>query len=307
MCPRTMSIIGSILVTSPDGCAMDYAKTYSQMADDELLRLASELESLVPRARTALALELYKRRVSIPDSVAYPTDAVTAKDDRQPCVGEDIPFPETARTRVTQTWVSSLGPYVLGANIGGLSGITEISPLEYTLLPKSFSDERILKAPDVGFLGHTWNVLLGVRGNRIYKISAQILTSDSREVRQAFNHSYVYFLGLMGEDQLERSASKFTWQLHDGNVILEKRGGVLQCVQFFITSSEVYEFPVAVSHSKFNLPMVILRFLISLPIPAALLCMQTGWGLSGEGRHIVRQYRLRWWRWVTGQDHFNGF
>jgi hypothetical protein len=54
-----------------------------------------------------------------------------------------------------------LGPYTLGQNIAGLAGLTEISRLEYAVLPKTFPREKIFKAADITFLGYPWNFLVG--------------------------------------------------------------------------------------------------------------------------------------------------
>lgn len=44
----------------------DFGKTYSKMADDELLRLSAEYDTLLPVARAALAAELQRRVIEKP-------------------------------------------------------------------------------------------------------------------------------------------------------------------------------------------------------------------------------------------------
>jgi hypothetical protein len=71
-----------------------------------------------------------------------------------------------------------IGDYFLGQNISGNSQLTELSKQVYLVLPKMFDNENILRAPDVTFLGYSWNIFLGVMDNRIYKISAQSITDN---------------------------------------------------------------------------------------------------------------------------------
>lgn len=48
----------------------DFARHYQQMADDDLLRLSSERESLVPEAQNALRLELERRHLASQEVLA---------------------------------------------------------------------------------------------------------------------------------------------------------------------------------------------------------------------------------------------
>lgn len=49
----------------------DFIRHYQQMADDDLLRLSADLESLVPEAQNALYLELERRHLTSPEVLAY--------------------------------------------------------------------------------------------------------------------------------------------------------------------------------------------------------------------------------------------
>jgi hypothetical protein len=73
-----------------------------------------------------------------------------------------------------------IGDYSLGQNICNAPHLTEISHLEYNALPKIFIGEKILRAPDVTFLGYSWNMVLGVINERIYKLSAQFISDNPR-------------------------------------------------------------------------------------------------------------------------------
>jgi hypothetical protein len=73
-----------------------------------------------------------------------------------------------------------IGVYSLGQNISDNPHLPEISQLEYTALPKTFVDERILKAPDVFFLGNLWNIYIGAIKDHIYKLSAQFESDNGK-------------------------------------------------------------------------------------------------------------------------------
>jgi hypothetical protein len=131
--------------------------------------------------------------------------------------------------------VTSIGRYALGSSIEGLEGLSELSRDEYLALPKQFADEKIYQVPDIEFLGFRWNLFIGVRDVRIYKISPQLITPDSDEAMRAVRDSYRHFFNAMGHTS-ERSARHFLWRVPGGNVILEQEHrGSIHVVQFFIT------------------------------------------------------------------------
>jgi hypothetical protein len=94
--------------------------------------------------------------------------------------------------------VFSIGPYSLGSSIEGREGLSELPPEGYAVLPKQFADEKIYVAPDVEFLGFKWNLMLGARAGRIYKISPQLVTEDSDEAQRAHTRADKFFSGELG-------------------------------------------------------------------------------------------------------------
>ena len=73
-----------------------------------------------------------------------------------------------------------IGDYSLGQYIDKESHLVEISQLGYKGLPKMFHGEKLFRAPDVTFLGYSWNMVLGVINHRIYKLSAQFISDNAR-------------------------------------------------------------------------------------------------------------------------------
>jgi hypothetical protein len=140
-----------------------------------------------------------------------------------------------ARGKVTIPMVSTIGPYSLGSSIEGLEGLSELSREECAVLPKQFEDEKIYVAPDLEFLGFRWNLMLGVRAGRIYKISPQLVTEDTDEAQRAHTGADKFFSGEVGRPS-ERNARRVFWRMPGGNVILEQESrGTIHCVQFFVT------------------------------------------------------------------------
>jgi hypothetical protein len=136
--------------------------------------------------------------------------------------------------------VSSIGPYALDMGINHLDGLSELSYLEYLAIPKVFVDEKIYTAPDIDFLGFTWNLALAVKDGRIYKISPQVLTTNPDEATGAFIAARKHLADKMGEPT-ERNGSRLILRVTPGNAILEQaRHGGVYCVQFFITGGHLF-------------------------------------------------------------------
>lgn len=58
---------------------MDYSDTYAKMSDDELLNVASNLDTLVPEGQSAIAAELSKRKLTQEDIKEYQRYLATIK------------------------------------------------------------------------------------------------------------------------------------------------------------------------------------------------------------------------------------
>ncbi len=82
-----------------------------------------------------------------------------------------------------------IGDYFLGQNISDHPLLIEISQLEYKALPKRFSGEKILRAPDVTFLGYSWNMVLGVINHHVCKLSAQFLSHNASMADMAYSEA----------------------------------------------------------------------------------------------------------------------
>ena len=119
--------------------------------------------------------------------------------------------------------LSSVGPYVLDADIEGIDNVIEISPIEYQALPTFFDDEKIYRTPDISFLGLSWNVLIAVTRGRIYKISPQLIAENPAEAESAYSIVRGHFQCLMGKPS-EEDEVRLLWRESKGNVILGQTG-----------------------------------------------------------------------------------
>ncbi len=145
--------------------------------------------------------------------------------------------------------LTSIGPYSLDACISGLSGLSELSPLEYEILPKMFPGEKIYTAPGVRFLSHEWTVKVGVIGDRIYKLAAQlfwpgagggeeiflqVLGFCEREMGKPTDHVGKQSIGSIGQYN-----STFVWNTTLGNVTLvQGEGAGRNFVTLILTSGD---------------------------------------------------------------------
>ena len=110
-----------------------------------------------------------------------------------------------------------IGPYRLDMKIAGLSGLRELTKIEYRAVTRQFKGERIYYVPDVEHLGYHWKVMLNVVNSIVYKISAYIETKDKDLANRAVMDAFLYCKNQMGEPTKQRS-EMFIWNTLDGNV-----------------------------------------------------------------------------------------
>lgn len=132
-----------------------------------------------------------------------------------------------------------IGPYSLGQDIAGLAGLTEVSRLEYAVLPKTFAREKIFRAPDVNFLGYPWNLVLGTVDGCIYKLSAQFISDVPDIAATAFSDSVMFCSNQFGKPSITQGELQTIAKSHTsfGNVIVDTGSALGQhYVNFQVTS-----------------------------------------------------------------------
>jgi hypothetical protein len=130
--------------------------------------------------------------------------------------------------------------------IKGIKELKEISASEYDIFQKKFEDEKIYKAPNINFLGLTWDMMLGVVKGKIYKISPGYTTKDKNQADEAAMKALTYCKSKLGEPSEQQTGlflSLFIWDTKDGNVILQTAATSEGFAVFlFSTSRNVKEF-----------------------------------------------------------------
>lgn len=128
----------------------------------------------------------------------------------------------------TSSMMSSIGPYTLGADIGSLQGLVELTFLEYLAMPKEFPGEKIFKGRPVDFLGREWEIVIGSIEGCVYKIQAQITSDDPTVVSEAITTTFRYCkerLGWPTKQKQVRLNTMNIWSMEEGNVVLGTGGG----------------------------------------------------------------------------------
>jgi hypothetical protein len=135
-----------------------------------------------------------------------------------------------------------VGPYSLDMEISGLSGLRELSIIEYRAVTRQFKGERIYYAPDVDFVGYPWKILLNVVNRKIYKITAYIETKDKDLANRAIMNSFLFCKNLMGEPVKQRS-EMFIWDTVDGDIALQTTEAPEGFgINIFLTSHAIRDF-----------------------------------------------------------------
>lgn len=115
-----------------------------------------------------------------------------------------------------------LGGYRLDQDISDVKGKMEDFSHVFGVgsLVRMFSDEKVFKANQVNFLGETWDCMLGVTNNKIYKIALSgELTSN------IFNKANNHFLGLYGkptESQSNEESKLNIWDFPSANLVVSQ-------------------------------------------------------------------------------------
>jgi hypothetical protein len=120
--------------------------------------------------------------------------------------------------------------------------LREFSETEYKILGRQFKDEKNFNAPDVEFLGYSWNLQLGTVSGRIYKIAPYLLVTAKRDANIAAMVALQYCTEQLGKP-LSQESGLFVWDTTDGNVILQT-GEAAEgfSIGLFLTSNAVQRF-----------------------------------------------------------------
>lgn len=114
----------------------------------------------------------------------------------------------------------SLCDYSLDMPLVSLGDLTELTEGEYIHFPRQLRGEAIYHAPNIDYLGHHWDIMIGMVDGEVYKLGASLEIEDQRqalEVIQAAFKACEFQLGTPTEEK----QGLFVWDTTDGNVILQ--------------------------------------------------------------------------------------
>ena len=132
-----------------------------------------------------------------------------------------------------------LGEYCLEMSPSSLRNLTELSEEEYFHFPIQHSGEAIYHTSPAEFLGHHWDMMVGIVDGNIYKLGASVELDNQQQalelIQTALNACEVQ-LGTPTEEK----TGLFVWDTTDGNVILQIASvmGVF-AVNIYVTSGNI--------------------------------------------------------------------
>lgn len=144
--------------------------------------------------------------------------------------------------------ITKISNYYLKQPIGEIDDLVEFSDEEYTNFTmvgvlRTLRDEKFYNAPDIEFLGATWNLVIGTTDNIIYKLSAQNFINDKTLSNEIFNKTLKELEKVMGKSTEHPFLSKkYIWDDKEGNVLLNQVSKMgYMGVNFILTSSIIRE------------------------------------------------------------------
>ena len=113
----------------------------------------------------------------------------------------------------------TIGTYKLDDSVDP-TRLTEFSEVEYQTMGRQFKNERNFHAPQVIFLGDSWNLMLGTVDGRIYKIASFLEFQTKQEANPVAMAALQYCTVQLGKPSLQQTGM-FIWDTLDGNVVLQ--------------------------------------------------------------------------------------
>ncbi len=110
--------------------------------------------------------------------------------------------------------------YRLDMPIDGVKGLVELSAEEYKIFPKTFRDEKIYKAPNISFLGFSWDMMIGVVAKKIYKMNPGIVTKNEKIANEISIKTLEYCKSKLG-NPIDEKIGRVIWDTEDGSVVLQ--------------------------------------------------------------------------------------
>jgi hypothetical protein len=114
----------------------------------------------------------------------------------------------------------SLGNYSLDMPLASLGDLTELTEEEYVHFPRQFRGEAIYHAQCANFVGHHWDMMIGMINKEVYKFGASLEINDQRQAVEVIQAAFKACEVQLGTPTEEKQGL-FAWDTPDGNVILQ--------------------------------------------------------------------------------------
>jgi hypothetical protein len=114
----------------------------------------------------------------------------------------------------------SLDDYSVDMPAASLRDLTELTEEEYLHFPRQLRGEAIYHAPPADFLGHRWDMMIGMVDGEVYKFGASLEIDNQREAVEVIQAAFKACEVQLGTPTEEKQGV-FVWDTADGNVILQ--------------------------------------------------------------------------------------
>jgi hypothetical protein len=136
----------------------------------------------------------------------------------------------------------AVGMYRLDIPIRDHEGLVEFSPQEYETMGRQFDGEKNYNAPDVLFLGRSWNLMLQTVNGKISKIAPYLVLTSKPEANSVALETLQHCTEQLGKP-VEQKSGFYIWDTTDGNVVLQtgetEKGPT---IGLFVTSRSIRTF-----------------------------------------------------------------
>ena len=140
----------------------------------------------------------------------------------------------------TKTAMSfSLSEYSLEMSPASLGNLTELAEAEYLHFPRQLRGEAIYHASPAEFLGHRWDMMIGMVDGKLHKMGASVEINDKRQGVELIQVAFKACEIQLGTPTEEKQGI-FMWDTTDGNVILQTASIIgTVAINIYATSSNI--------------------------------------------------------------------
>ncbi len=139
--------------------------------------------------------------------------------------------------------ITQAGNYYLKQSYSETSNLIEFTQDEYNRFKLAgytpVVNEKIYYGEKLKFNDIEWDVIIGVVGDLVYKISLQFMGSDKKNISNIFKNNLNYLIKEMGKyNESKFLSNQYVWDKNEGNVIYNKKSLYgMYCINLYFTSN----------------------------------------------------------------------